>query len=125
VPEAHFGFFSPQTSLTMNGQIISAPSTVRIPYGGSRTIQVVTTCDGGIPPDSFAYIYESWFQNIGTYQDMGNGYAVATITLTNENETDSTVALHELVYSFWNGDIADDNREITIIYEPRRKSQAL
>jgi hypothetical protein len=110
----------------MNGQILSAPSVVRIPYGGSRTIQVVTTCDdGNIPPDSFAYIYESWFQNIGVYQSSGNGYAVANITLTNENETDSAVTLHELVYSFWNGDIADDNREITIIYEPRRKGQPL
>jgi hypothetical protein len=110
----------------MNGQIISAPSVVRIPYGGSRSIQVVTTCDGGsVPPDSFAYIYESWFQNIGAYQSTGKGYAVANITLTNENETDSAITLHELVYSFWNGDIADDNRDITIIYEPRRKGQPL
>jgi hypothetical protein len=106
----------------MNGQIISAPSVVRIPYGSTRTIQVVAACDstGSIPPDSFAYIYEGWFQNIGAYQTSGS-YAIANITLTNENETDSSVTVHELVYSFWNGDIADDNREITIIYEPRRK----
>jgi hypothetical protein len=106
----------------MNGQIISAPSLVRIPYGASRTIQVVALSDSTtIPPDSFAYVYENIYQRIGAYQSQSSNTVIASITLNNQNETDSSVTVHELVYSFWNGDIADDNREITIIYEPRRK----
>jgi hypothetical protein len=109
----------------MNGHIISAPNVVRIPYGSARTIQVIAACDtASIPPDSFAYIYEGITQNIGAYQTSGS-YAIAAITLNNENETDSTITVQEIVYSFWNGNIADDNREITIIYEARRKGGAV
>jgi hypothetical protein len=108
----------------MDGQILSAPSIVRIPYGASKTIQVITSCsNNSVPDESFAYIYEGWGQNIGVYQCMGNGFAVADITLTNDNETASAITVHDLVYSFWNGNIADDDRAITIIYEPRRKGQ--
>lgn len=107
---------------TMNGQILSAPSIVRVPYSGSRTIHVIAECNSNlVPADSFAYMWENWGQNIGEYNALGNGTALATITLTNDNETGSAITLSELLYSFWNGNIADDNRPITIIYEPERK----
>lgn len=109
----------------MNGHILSAPTLVRIPYGAGRTVQVVASNDNApaIPPDSYAYIYEGNTQSIGTYQDAGNGTAVASIMLTNDNETDRAITVNDLVYSFWNGDIADDDTPITIIYEPRRRGQ--
>jgi hypothetical protein len=109
----------------MDGKICSAPNLVRIPYGHTRSISVTTRCDDGIPPASYAYVWLRDEQCIGAYQDAGGGYAMAIITLTSDNESSEPYISNEILYSLWDGHMADDNRFITIILEARRAGQPL